>query len=60
MPPHILFEQHFAVTSVTEQASGGLVLHAGANQVVGEKAIAGNANGREFVAVSGIHVINHL
>ena len=48
---HILFEQHLAVTPVTEQAPGRLVLHAGANQVVGKISIAGNANGGELVAL---------
>ena len=57
---HILFEQHFAVTPVTEQAPGGLVLHAGANQFVGKKMIARDANGSEFVAVTGIDGVNHL
>src|SRR5208282_4963677 len=58
--PHILFEQHFAVASVTEQASGGLVLHARANLVVGKKPIARNTNDSESVAVAGIDGVNHL
>ena len=58
--PDILFEQRFVVAPVTEDAPGGLVLHARANQFVGKISIAGNANGGEFVAVAGIDGVNDL
>ena len=53
-------QQHFAVTSVAEQSPGRLILHARTNQFVGEKAVALDANGRQFMAIPGIDVVHHL
>ena len=39
---------------MTEEASGGLVLHAGANLLVGKKMIARNTDGGKLVTVAGI------
>ena len=45
---------------MTEEASGGLVLHARANLLVGKKMIAGNTNGRKLVTVARVDDIYHL
>src|SRR5277367_676547 len=56
----ILFEQGFAVAPVTEEASGRLVLHVGANQSVRKEMIPSDAHGCQFVAVARIYLVNDL
>ena len=56
----ILFQQDLAVTAMAEHPSSGLLLHSRPKQLVRKEPIAGDANGGQFVAITGIDGVDDL